>query len=226
MRLCPWSLALASSIPVLGLESVCPRKGCPWPWPQIFFVSLALASSLVSSTPPLLKVALFRNQLRNVYSEKELENIHNKTIFLAVFYARQWLTSANIRDGPSNDRKLFRKLTKTEDCIRKSREGSPRLQPLLVKKARKKFKNHLWYLSERFVFLSLFSANVTISEKQLLWRAMISKYQEKFGNDKHEMPYSANMGQKSLSDFVGKGCWTAFNSFDWTPALSVYQLLH
>ena len=49
------SLALASSIPVLGLESVCPRKGCPWPWPRIFFVSLALAlaSSLVSSTPPL-----------------------------------------------------------------------------------------------------------------------------------------------------------------------------
>ena len=44
MRLCPWSLALASSIPVLGLERVCPRKGCPWPW--IFLVSLAL--SLVS----------------------------------------------------------------------------------------------------------------------------------------------------------------------------------
>ena len=56
--MCPWSLALASSIPVLGLESVCPRKGCPWPWPWplIFFVSLALAlaSSLVSSTPPLV----------------------------------------------------------------------------------------------------------------------------------------------------------------------------
>ena len=32
---------------VLGLESVCPRKGCPWP--RIFFVSLASASSLVSS---------------------------------------------------------------------------------------------------------------------------------------------------------------------------------
>ena len=45
------ALALVSL--VLGLESVCPRKGCPWPWPRIFFVSLALASSLVSSTPPL-----------------------------------------------------------------------------------------------------------------------------------------------------------------------------
>ena len=51
LRLCPWSLA--SSIPVLGLESVCPRKGCPWPWHRIFVVSLALASSFVSSTPPL-----------------------------------------------------------------------------------------------------------------------------------------------------------------------------
>ena len=60
MRLCPWSLALASSNPVLGLERFCPRKGCPWPWPRIFFVSLALAlaSSLVSSTPPLLKTLL------------------------------------------------------------------------------------------------------------------------------------------------------------------------
>ena len=42
LRLCPWSLALASSIPVLGLESVCPRKGCPWPWPRIFFCVLRL----------------------------------------------------------------------------------------------------------------------------------------------------------------------------------------
>ena len=42
LRLCPWSLA--SSIPVLGLEKVCPRKSCPWPqiflcpwpWPRAF----------------------------------------------------------------------------------------------------------------------------------------------------------------------------------------------
>ena len=58
LRWCTWSLAVASSIPVLGLERICPRKGCPWPWPwpRIFFVSLALAlaSSLVSSTPPLI----------------------------------------------------------------------------------------------------------------------------------------------------------------------------
>ena len=37
---------LASSISVRGLERVCLRKGCPWP--RIFFVSLDLATSLVS----------------------------------------------------------------------------------------------------------------------------------------------------------------------------------
>ena len=47
--LCPWpcvldstSVSLVSSIPVLGLERVCPRKGCPWPWRRIFFCSLGL----------------------------------------------------------------------------------------------------------------------------------------------------------------------------------------
>ena len=40
LRLCPWSLALASSIPVLGLESVCPRKGCPWPWAWLWIFFL------------------------------------------------------------------------------------------------------------------------------------------------------------------------------------------
>ena len=39
LRLCPFSAALASSIPVLGLERVYPQKGCPWPWPRIFLCS-------------------------------------------------------------------------------------------------------------------------------------------------------------------------------------------
>ena len=45
-------LGLSSSIPVLVLKRVCPWKNCPWP--RILFVSLAEASSLVSSTAPLI----------------------------------------------------------------------------------------------------------------------------------------------------------------------------
>ena len=73
MWLCPRSLALAlaSSIPVLGLERVCSRKGFPSPWPRIFFVSLA--SSLVSSTPPLVNIAA------NWALEQELQFSSKKT---------------------------------------------------------------------------------------------------------------------------------------------------
>ena len=55
LRLCPWSLALASSIPVLGLERVCPRKDCPWPriflcpWPQALCPRLHLWYLVTSS---------------------------------------------------------------------------------------------------------------------------------------------------------------------------------
>ena len=45
-KLCPWYLA--STIPVLGVERVCPRKVGPWPWPRIFFEALTLASKVVS----------------------------------------------------------------------------------------------------------------------------------------------------------------------------------
>ena len=63
LRLCP--LSLASSIPVFGL-----KKGCFWPWPWIFFVSLALvlASSLVSSTPPLAYMILFQYRKLSVHN--------------------------------------------------------------------------------------------------------------------------------------------------------------
>ena len=52
----PWPCTI-TSIPVLGLERFCPRKGCPWKmalgklW--IFFVSLALALDLRALCPRL-----------------------------------------------------------------------------------------------------------------------------------------------------------------------------
>ena len=50
LRLCPWSLTLASNIPVLAL------RGLSFAWTSNFFVFLVLvlALSLVSSTPPLV----------------------------------------------------------------------------------------------------------------------------------------------------------------------------
>ena len=95
--LAPVSLALVSTIPVLGLERVYPQKGCPWPW--MFFVSLA--SSLVSLTPPLLisiiKIIYFWTYSKGYSSQfRELEyrsklqlfNFGLKSTFLVVTVGR------------------------------------------------------------------------------------------------------------------------------------------
>ena len=44
----------------------------PWPWPRIFFVSLALAvaSSLVSSTPPLQLTVRYLQQSQHLTCNK------------------------------------------------------------------------------------------------------------------------------------------------------------
>ena len=53
-KLC--SRSLASTISVLDLERVCLRK--VGPWPRILYESLALASNVLSPTPPLLVVLI------------------------------------------------------------------------------------------------------------------------------------------------------------------------
>ena len=105
MRLSSWFLALASSNPAIGLEWVCPRKGCPSPWPRIFLCHF------VSSTPPLLKSLLtaalvgkevfyWTNNFFRVASAKELSSIffagaadRNPSIRFAAasFFGLDWL---------------------------------------------------------------------------------------------------------------------------------------
>ena len=50
-KLYPRFLALASTVPVFGIERICSRKVGPWLWPPVFFQSLAL--NVVFSIPPL-----------------------------------------------------------------------------------------------------------------------------------------------------------------------------
>ena len=67
-----------------------------------------------------IEIALYRNQLKHLYSHEELKKIHNLEIFLAVFYTKPWLTASNTRDAPSNDLELLRKLSDTEERINKN----------------------------------------------------------------------------------------------------------
>ena len=141
------------------------------------------------------KIALYRNQLKHLYSDEELEKIPNLTIFLAVFYTKSWLTAANTRNAPSNNLGLLRKLSDTEERIDKNTKQWPSFFLQFVQNAHEKLENQLLDLSERLVFFSLFLDNISQLEKQMLRRAMI-KYQGQTGSDKQEMPVSANWEEK------------------------------
>ena len=69
------AFVLALCIVVLSLETVCPQKGCPWPRIFFVFLVLAMASSLVSSTPSLITAII-------------------KTIFELFFYIKRLILKA------------------------------------------------------------------------------------------------------------------------------------
>ena len=79
--------------------------------------------------------------------------------------------------------------------------------------ARKKFENHLWYLSESLVPLALYSDNLDLAQKQQLKTTMM-KFKGLSPSAKQEMPFSSTLGKKTLKDFVGRDSWTLFQILD------------
>ena len=64
-----------------------------------------------------------------------------------------------------------------------------------------KLKNHLWYLSERFVPLALFSARVADRDKKEMANAIL-KYQNQSRPECQQMPETEDFGAKLLKHFV------------------------
>ena len=94
LLLAPESVALASNIPVLGLEIVCPRKGCPWP--RISFCVLGLEPSVLDSTSDI-----FIEKIIAVYSYSDAKWIFMLSLYFlrgsSVFKAKFTQTSLYLR---------------------------------------------------------------------------------------------------------------------------------
>ena len=82
-----------------------------------------------------------------------------------------------------------------------------------VEGARKKFENHLWYLSERLVPPALYSDNLYLTKRQQL-RTTMMKFKDLSPFAKQEMPLSSTLEEKALKDFVGRDSWTLFQFLD------------
>ena len=71
------SFVLGLEIPVLCLERVCSRKGCPLPWPRIFFVlGLGLEPCVLDSTSG----ANYYNCIQDV----SYQGLHSLTINISI----------------------------------------------------------------------------------------------------------------------------------------------
>ena len=82
-----------------------------------------------------MKIALFRNQLDEIY-EEDLDNIVSLVIFLSVFCTKAWLTCTDAAAAPSNE--LFKLLLNVENNVLKNPKSWPSHFYSLVSNARKK----------------------------------------------------------------------------------------
>ena len=99
-----------------------------------------------------IKIALFSKQLTHVIDEKLLKICDCNTA--------EWFKAPKPFDCPPNDLNLFKKLTRLVSV-----KGISYSHGDIFIKVVQELENHLWYLSERLVILSLFSKNVGNAEK-------------------------------------------------------------
>ena len=86
-------------------------------------------------------------------------------------------------------------------------------------KVLQKFENHLWYLSERLVVLSLFSDKVSNEDKNKMAKKMIKCSQnfKKIENPLREQRMPQITLNTNISDLVGPDSWTIFNGIGVFP---------
>ncbi|XP_046383718.1 uncharacterized protein LOC124154192 [Ischnura elegans] len=130
------------------------------------------------------KVWMFGKQLN--LSTKESDNVFQICCFVASVYIKSWYTCPVAFSAPARDLELLKTLASREEKHYQA--------------ALKKFCNHLWYLSETLVCLSLFDPNVSLPCK----RAMVNSYLKEVHvcSPRAQLPPNCGIKDLELSDFV------------------------
>ena len=159
-----------------------------------------------------VKIAIFRDQLGDVFDKEDLDMIVSLATFLVLFYVRYWFCCPSAPDAAPVDLGLMKLFESASNALKKD------LQLLeFVTSAREKLQAHLWYLSERLVPLALFSSRVSDREKSDMAKAILRCKSEK-APPSQEMPNACNFKTKKLKDFVGPDSWTFFSLFEVEPS--------
>lgn len=129
-----------------------------------------------------LKIFLFRKQFGYI-RKNDLILIGEICVFLVSVYVRAWFSAPNTIDAPLNDINFLKSLVD----FKKINEAVANIAIL-------KFLNHLWYLNEECVALSVFDERIGREEKQRMARKLTDQLRGELGAEKQ------NEEQESLLD--------------------------
>ena len=161
-----------------------------------------------------LKISLFREQLQalDIFDSEPLDYITSLSIFLALFYVKYWFCCTSAPDAPKLDLDML-SLLETYKSTLKDKSGT---MNEMITAILEKFRNHLWYLSERLVPLSLFSYRTPDHTKSSMAKMLI-KSKGKPSMNVQAIPVCKSYSNTQLKDLVGPDSWAFFNRYGVQP---------
>lgn len=158
-----------------------------------------------------LKIYLFREHF--CLTDEENAGLLEFLLFSTLIYIQHWITSTDALDSPINDLAFIEKL-----------DFYKQISPFVAVTAINSFYEHLWYLGEELIVLSLLSENVPAHTKARMVAKMKSgaasflrrehslKYNPK--KTKKSKMFTEKLNGRSLDSFVGRTSFFLFSLFD------------
>ena len=153
------------------------------------------------------KIVLFSTQLikLGLITEDEANSHKQLTLFLILYYVKPWMTATLASDAPVNDLILANSLRKMPSHLLRSYPLFKNMGDAM----KTRLEEHLWYLSEELVVMSLFSDKLDEQQKNKCRKAMLSHYRENLDpvTGKLITPLLSNSKSTEISTLFGKESW-------------------
>lgn len=143
---------------------------------------------------------IFRNQFH--LTEKEATGLRDICIFVVTVYSKAWFTAPIPPAAPRNDLDFLQRVIGYE-------KGKADIKEEILRK----FKKHLWYLSESLIALALFDKGVSNDCKRLMSDAIINREGCTTNARKFKLLDDSGIADLSLDQFVTKNSLSFFGHF-------------
>ena len=153
------------------------------------------------------KLVIFSSQFikLGLITDDDADTHKQLTLFLISYYVQPWMTATQSRDAPVNDVYLVNSLKKIPPHLLKSYPLFRTMSMAMYSK----LQEHLWYLSEEFVVLALFSKKINEAQKNRCRKVMLTHYTEQLESIRGKLitPDISNVKSISISNLFGKESW-------------------